>query len=223
MTSAARPTWAPAKGSEDQGGSKMFGSRTSYSSKDLPGHKELKSRALGQDGAEEVGKRDLKRELLEKEAKHFANKPELLAAKQLKIQALEHKIKVPGVVDAEFAATGDLVTREADADEDFDFDDGEGEDTKARSALGGGVEGADGGAAGVSEEEEDSSDEDDDEDDDEAELLAELEKIKRERAEERQKKEQEAAEENMLGQKDEIMRGNPLLNIDGGAGEPDQE
>merc|ERR1711933_72886 len=100
MTSAARPTWAPAKGSEDQGGTRMFGPRSSYSSKDAPAHTKLKYREVGQEGPLAAkNTRDLKRELLQKEAKHF------------KIQAdgLEHRIKVPGVVDAEFAATGELL------------------------------------------------------------------------------------------------------------------
>ena len=64
----------------------MFGPRSSYSSKDAPAHTELKSRADGQNAAAELVKRDLKRELLEKETKHFASKPDLLAAKQLKVR-----------------------------------------------------------------------------------------------------------------------------------------
>ena len=72
MTSAARPTWAPAKGSEDQGGTRMFGPRSSYSSKDAPAHTKLKYREVGQEGPLAAkNTRDLKRELLQKEAKHF--------------------------------------------------------------------------------------------------------------------------------------------------------
>ena len=54
MTTAARPTWAPAKGSEDQGGSRMFGPRSGYSSKDAVAHTEMKARQDGQDAAGEL-------------------------------------------------------------------------------------------------------------------------------------------------------------------------
>ena len=69
-----------------QGGSKMFGPRMGVSSKNLPSNKVLKTRAEGQDDAVEVANRDLKRELLERETKHYKNKPDLLAAKQLKVR-----------------------------------------------------------------------------------------------------------------------------------------
>ena len=66
----------------------MFGPRSGYSSKDAVAHTEMKARQDGQDAAGELEKRDLKKELLEKEAKHFSSKPNLLAAKQLKVSRL---------------------------------------------------------------------------------------------------------------------------------------
>ena len=71
-----------------QGGSRMFGPRSGYSSKDAVAHTEMKARQDGQDAAGELEKRDLKKELLEREAKHFSSKPNLLAAKQLKVSRL---------------------------------------------------------------------------------------------------------------------------------------
>eukprot|EP00213_Chloropicon_mariensis_P001220 CAMPEP_0197472708 /NCGR_PEP_ID=MMETSP1309-20131121/3935_1 /TAXON_ID=464262 /ORGANISM="Genus nov. species nov., Strain RCC998" /LENGTH=232 /DNA_ID=CAMNT_0043011403 /DNA_START=54 /DNA_END=749 /DNA_ORIENTATION=+ len=216
MTSAARPTWAPAKGSEDQGGTRMFGPRSSYSSKDAPAHTKLKYREVGQEGPLAAkNTRDLKRELLQKEAKHF------------KIQAdgLEHRIKVPGVVDAEFAATGELLAarKDADADEDFDFEDekpaGKGKG-KALMDSGGGdyVEaGRSGSGSGYDDDDGDESSSEDDSDD-EAELLAELERIKQERAEEKLRKQKEEKEEELESQREEILRGNPLLQLDGDQG-----
>jgi len=44
MTTAARPTWAPAKGSDEQGGSRMFGPSKHYSSRDMASHNKMKSR-----------------------------------------------------------------------------------------------------------------------------------------------------------------------------------
>lgn len=57
----------------------------------------------------------------------------------------------------------------------------------------------------------DESDNDDDEDDTAA-LLAELERIKKERAEEKLKKERQKQEEELKAKEGELIRGNPLLN-----------
>jgi hypothetical protein len=44
MTTAARPTWAPAKGGEDQGGARKFGGSRQVSAKDIASHTILKDR-----------------------------------------------------------------------------------------------------------------------------------------------------------------------------------
>lgn len=72
MTTAARPTWAPAKGGEEQGGVRMFGPSQKYSSRDLASHTKLKLRADGQESKEELRKRDLREELDERERRHFS-------------------------------------------------------------------------------------------------------------------------------------------------------
>ena len=59
----------------------------------------------------------------------------------------------------------------------------------------------------------DESDEDDDDDDDTEALMAELERIKKERAEEKLRKERQQAEEEAKMKEAELMRGNPLINI----------
>ena len=46
MTTAARPTWAPAKGGNEQGGTRIFGPSQKYSSRDLAAHTTLKSRYI---------------------------------------------------------------------------------------------------------------------------------------------------------------------------------
>lgn len=66
-----------------------------------------------------------------------------------------------------------------------------------------------GGEEGSSDEEDE-----DEEEDDTAALLAELEKIKRERAEEKERKEKEAAALAQNEREDEIALGNPLLNLE---------
>uniref|UniRef100_A0A453QCB7 Uncharacterized protein n=1 Tax=Aegilops tauschii subsp. strangulata TaxID=200361 RepID=A0A453QCB7_AEGTS len=74
MTTAARPTWAPAKGGNEQGGTRIFGPSGKYSSRDLAAHTSLKPRKEGQQTQEEVQKRNLRDELEERERKHFSSK-----------------------------------------------------------------------------------------------------------------------------------------------------
>eukprot|EP00252_Welwitschia_mirabilis_P006416 TRINITY_DN172_c0_g1_i1.p1 TRINITY_DN172_c0_g1~~TRINITY_DN172_c0_g1_i1.p1 ORF type:complete len:230 (-),score=76.06 TRINITY_DN172_c0_g1_i1:105-794(-) len=74
MTTAARPTWAPAKGGDEQGGTRIFGPSQKYSSRDLASHTTLKTRKQGQDSEEELRKRNLREELEERERRHFASK-----------------------------------------------------------------------------------------------------------------------------------------------------
>jgi protein CWC15 len=56
-------------------------------------------------------------------------------------------------------------------------------------------------------------DDDDDDDDNAAELLATLQRIRKERAEEKERQEREAREEEEAAKEQEAMEGNPLLNI----------
>lgn len=46
MTTAARPTWAPAKGGNEQGGTRIFGPSQKYSSRDIASHTTLKPRLV---------------------------------------------------------------------------------------------------------------------------------------------------------------------------------
>lgn len=46
MTTAARPTWAPAKGGNEQGGTRIFGPSQKYSSRDIAAHTALKPRLV---------------------------------------------------------------------------------------------------------------------------------------------------------------------------------
>ncbi|KAG6503757.1 hypothetical protein ZIOFF_036081 [Zingiber officinale] len=79
MTTAARPTWAPAKGGNEQGGTRIFGPSQKYSSRDLASHTALKPRKEGQDTQDELQKRNLREELEERERRHFASKDKTYA------------------------------------------------------------------------------------------------------------------------------------------------
>ncbi|RRT69676.1 hypothetical protein BHM03_00006791 [Ensete ventricosum] len=146
MTTAARPTWAPAKGGNEQGGTRIFGPSQKYSSRDLASHTNLKPRKEGQDTHDELQRRNLREELEERERRHFSSK------------------------DKSYAGNA------CDEDED---------DTEA--------------------------------------LLAELERIKKERAEEKLRKflvmhqERQQQEEELKAKEAELMRGNPLINLNNSA------
>ncbi|CAL0312319.1 unnamed protein product [Lupinus luteus] len=74
MTTAARPTWAPAKGGNEQGGARIFGPSQKYSSRDIASHTTLKPRKEGQDTNEELKRRNLRDELEDRERRHFLTK-----------------------------------------------------------------------------------------------------------------------------------------------------
>ena len=74
MTTAHRPTWAPAKGHEEQGGARVFGPSHKYSKLDNNAHMVMKIRQDGQHSLKDLEEKDLKSELEEKEAKHFKKK-----------------------------------------------------------------------------------------------------------------------------------------------------
>lgn len=67
MTTAARPTFEPARGGGGRGEKDLSALSKQYSSRDLPGHTKLKYRQTGQNTSEELKNKDFRRELEEKE------------------------------------------------------------------------------------------------------------------------------------------------------------
>ncbi len=118
------------------------------------------------------------------------------------------------MIDDAFAAAGELVAKDADADSDF-CDDDEEDAAGVGGAEGRGAGATTSGAASASDDDDESSDDEDDDDDDEAELLAELERIKQERAEEKARQEDLVRQEQEDGMRDEVLHGNPLLQLEG--------
>lgn len=174
MTTAARPTWAPAKGGNEQGGTRIFGPSQKYSSRDIASHTTLKPRKEGQDTQEELQKRNLRDELEERERRHFSSREDKDRRKggHLLLEGSKREIE------------DRIIPRSADADDDAEI---------------------------KSDDDESDDDDDDDEDDTEA-LLAELEQIKKERAEDKLRKERQEQEEQLKVKEAELIRGNPLLN-----------
>ncbi|RHY28559.1 hypothetical protein DYB32_005880 [Aphanomyces invadans] len=158
-----------------------------FSARDLPAHKKLKTRQMGQGTVEELEGRDLKSELAERERQYQAEKDKVVDVAQQKILRLkENKLLLLKGDEWEDRAK-EIQSQYDDADDDTRKDDS-GSDNDS------------------------DSDDDDDSEDEEAELMRELEKIKKEREEERLKKEaaDRDAEESL--RKEEILLGNPLTS-----------
>ncbi|KAF1742389.1 hypothetical protein MXB_5612 [Myxobolus squamalis] len=67
MTTAGKPTFDPARGGSGKNEKPYNILSKQFSSRDLPGQLEVKTRLLGQDSKEELKNRDFKKELLERE------------------------------------------------------------------------------------------------------------------------------------------------------------
>ncbi|KIW00610.1 pre-mRNA-splicing factor cwc15 [Verruconis gallopava] len=187
MTTAHRPTFNPAQGKEAQRG-------PAFHTRLLPAHTTLKFRQAGQGGTADEGARDLRAELLKAEAAAKAKK----LGKTIDEHEEEQSRSTP--------------KRALEAAED-EADDEEDPEAKRRRLILEQAAEEDADSAGSSEDESsDDDDDDDDEEDEEAELMRELEKIKRERAEQRAREEAERLAKEQEQREYDIARGNPLLN-----------
>ncbi|CAN4102585.1 unnamed protein product [Withania somnifera] len=176
MTTAARPIWAPAKGGNEQGRTRIFGPSQKYSSRDTAAHTTLKTRLFfflnifyfgkeGQDTQDELHRRNLGEELEDRERRHFFSKDK-------------------GYEDRDRRKSGQLLLEGAERE----FEDR----IVPRSA--------------------DTKSDDESDDDDTEAPLAELEQIKKEKAEEKLRKELLEQEEEFKAKEVELLKGNPLLN-----------
>ncbi|GJN92187.1 hypothetical protein Rhopal_005217-T1 [Rhodotorula paludigena] len=212
MSSAHRPTWTPAQGKEGRQNSR------SYSSRDLASHTRLKFRQPGQGTVSETQRRDLKLELLaaERDAAARKAKGERGYVQDQKLLALqEEQTRAESDAQSEAANKRQRMLQEAaDLDKDDSDDD---DDDDASEDEGAAADKGKGKAADDDDDDDDESDSDDDEDET-AELLRELEKIKKERAEEKERQERERAATEQVSRDEEIATGNPLLNLQAALG-----
>ncbi|KAG8305502.1 protein CWC15 homolog B [Homalodisca vitripennis] len=170
MTTAARPTFEPARGGQGRGEKDLSAISKQYSSRDLPGHTKLKFREHGQGTTEELRSRDFRKELDDRERekdKGGRRVPDIRDNKRLKLD------QVPAA--------------SLDADDPLNEDDSD----------------------------------DPDSEDDTAQLLAELSRIKKERAADQARKETEKRQEEERIRMENILSGNPLLNYSGQAAKAD--
>ncbi|XP_029169044.1 protein CWC15 homolog B [Nylanderia fulva] len=169
MTTAARPTFEPARGGQGRGEKDLSAISKQYSSRDLPSHTKLKYREYGQGTVEELRNRDFRKELEDRERveKDKGSSRRAIEPSRESTTSSAKRQKLDQVPAASL-----------DADDPLD---------------------------------EDESDSDSDEDET-AVLLAELQRIKKERAAEQAKKEMEKRQEEERIRMENILSGNPLLN-----------
>lgn len=163
----------------------MFGPSQKFSSRDLASHTTLKTRKEGQDTQEELRKRNLRDELEDRERKHFSSKDRGYNDDR------ERRRGTTGSVPYLDNGGARRETEEKLAIKNIDADDSD---------------------ADLKSDSDESDDDDDDDEDETAALLAELERIKKERAEEKLRKERQKQEEELKSKEVELVRGNPLLN-----------
>jgi len=196
MSTAHRPTWDPAQARDVKGGSRQ------YSVRDMAAHTKLKFRQVGQTSVDEVKKRDLRAELLaaEMEAQNKKRKAEGKPPLAVEGSSSIENGEVKAIEDEESNKRRKLL-QEALA---LDKDDSESEDEDEKTS----------GKNKEAEEEEDGDEsEDSDDEDDTNELLKELERIKRQRAEEKTRMEQEQSAQDTAAREMDIATKNPLLNL----------
>ncbi|KAK2463073.1 hypothetical protein APHAL10511_004728 [Amanita phalloides] len=194
MSTAHRPTWDPAQARDVKGGSRQ------YSVRDMAAHTKLKFRQVGQTSVDEVKKRDLRAELLSAE----------IEARNKKRKA-EGKPPLPLPVEGKSSAE-DGEARAVEDDESnkrrkllqealaLDRDDEESDNAGTNNGN-------------DKEEDEDESEDGSEDEDDTDELLKELERIKRQRAEEKAREEQEQSAQDAAARERDIATNNPLLNL----------
>lgn len=222
MTTAARPTFDPAKGGNALQDKALGKVTQSKSSRDQPANLKLKQRVVGQDTAEELEGRDFEAELEAREKaaleskgprnSHICNKsiPKAIEFRDDISNSSSTKrrsrIDVESQSDySEFIAPyashcpvtdpsrGNRSPKLRDEGED---DDDELDRPAKVVAEGNDSANEDGQDYDDDDDDDDEEDDDEEEDEDPAALLAELEKIKKERALEKEKKEQEQIKKN---------------------------
>jgi protein CWC15 len=198
MTTAARPTFDPAKGGSGRGEKDLSALSRQYSSRDLPSHTKLKYREPGQGTNEEYKNKEYRRELEDRERTARREKDKEASKGRVVPQesassSSSAESRTSGAVQAPPAKKSKIDPANLDADDPL-------EDSDA-----------------------DDADEDSDDEDDTAALMAELQRIKKERAAEQAKKEAEKRAEEERIRAENILSGNPLLSYSGTASKGDMK
>lgn len=121
MTTAARPTFFPAVGGEEQGYYVMKQGTRQLSTRDIPGHTRLKLRRQGQGTKSEVSAIDMKNSLLEREA--AAKDKDILKAGGVASSSAEAEPTSAAFMLENAERDADDVVPEQDSDDDSSDDD----------------------------------------------------------------------------------------------------
>jgi len=228
MTTAHRPTFDTARGGKGKWEGDLSAMSKQYSSRDLPGHTRLKYRQEGQGTQEELRGRDLKRDLEERERVALRDKERGGSGKEHRERDRHERERERHERDRE----------RIEHRHERDRDRGErGGGVEPLSIGGSGAAGGSGGGGGASREraerapreskrprwepvgnldaddpQDEEEDTDSEDEDDTAALMAELAKIKKERALELSQREEEKRAEEERIRTENILKGNPLMN-----------
>ncbi|WWC96490.1 hypothetical protein V866_003358 [Kwoniella sp. B9012] len=212
MSQAHRPTWNPTQGRETKAGSQQISKLA------LAAHTKLKFRQPGQTNSSDVARRDLKAELAAAERNALEKKRKAQGLPPL--PPIEGALRIENgstqTEEDEIAAKRRKVLEEAaELDKDEESDEEEVKDKgKGKEVNGDAAQDDD-----DDDDDDDDSDDDSDDEDDTAALMAELAKIKQERAEEKARLEAENAASSAQSREAEIALGNPLLNLQAALGQ----
>ncbi|ALC49615.1 c12.1 [Drosophila busckii] len=187
MTTAARPTFDPARGGSGRGEKDLSALSKQYSSRDLPGHTKLKYRENGQGTSDEIRNRDFRKELEERERDARASSGKAL----------------PSIVRKAIEANN--ASSSSNKRTKFDTQTQQQQQQHASASL-----------DADEPIDNSSSDSESDSDDDDAALLAELQKIKQERLQETARRDAEKRQEEERIRMENILSGNPLINYEPG-------
>ncbi|ODN05448.1 Protein CWC15 A [Orchesella cincta] len=193
MTTAARPTFDPAKGGGGRGEKDLSALSRQYSSRDLPSHTKLKYREPGQGTTDEHKSKDFRREVEDRERQSRRDKEKEASRGRVAPEPASSSSSSAGAIQQPPAKKSKIDPANLDADDPI-------EDSDA-----------------------DDADEDSDDEDDTAALMAELQRIKKERAAEQAKKEAEKRAEEERIRAENILSGNPLLSYSGTASKGDMK
>ncbi|KAF8756485.1 Cwf15 Cwc15 cell cycle control protein [Rhizoctonia solani] len=216
MSTAHRPTWDPAQAKDVKSGSRQ------YSSRDMASQTKLKFRQPGQTS---VG--DVKSETFAQTCCWQNMKPRIRSAKRpgrtrylspalaaltsnaTPVAAIENG---PSEEEDPASKRQKMLQEALELDRDDDDDDAKVQDKGKGKATADDMD--------VDDDDDDDEEEDSDDDEDEtAQLLAELERIKRERAAEEERKAREVSEGKARDLEEEIATRNPLLNLEAALGQ----
>ncbi|CEF61875.1 Protein CWC15 homolog [Strongyloides ratti] len=189
MTTAHRPTFDPARGGTGRGETDYGKLSQQFSSKDMPSHTILKYRHDQQKPSDKLTKKDLLKELEERE-----------------INSKKGNKRIDSIQNV-----SDTLTEPISKKSKFDSDDEDGKNDEVKSKFDKDNESEN--ESDASSQSDNDSDNSDSEDDNEA-LLAELARIKKERAEAKAREEAEKASEEERIRNENLLKGNPLLTLE---------